>query len=175
MESESKASEHVPRSNSPGKCRHSRTWRTPVLNGCGAWKDAKVTDQSPQPVTDRTPRFRRLRFSNISARRVKYAAAYVVGLPEMFVEDIAYSDIAVYLDPDNAEAGQSAMAPGQPDLCRAGFVLRNVDNVRLHNVQVFDQLGPAVRVINGQRIALEHVSSPTLAEGEELISLTDDL
>ena len=45
--------------------------------------------QSPQPVTDRTPRFRRLRFSNITARRVKYSAAYVVGLPEMFVEDIA--------------------------------------------------------------------------------------
>jgi hypothetical protein len=51
--------------------------------------------------------------------------------------------------------------------------LRNVDNVRLHNVQVFDQLGPAVRVTNGRRIALEHVTSPTLAEGEELVSLTD--
>ena len=144
-----------------------------LFYGCGAWKEAKVTDQSPQPVTERTPRFRRLRFSNISARRVKYSAAYVIGLPEMFVQDIAYSDIAVYLDRDNTEAGQSAMAPGQPDLCRAGFVMRNVDNLRLHNVQVLDPIGPAVSVTNGRRIALEQVSSPTLTEGEKLIELTD--
>jgi hypothetical protein len=58
-------------------------------------------------------------------------------------------------------------------LCRAGFVLRNVDNVRLHNVQVFDQLGPAVRVTNGRRVAIEHLTSPTLGEGEECVSLDD--
>ena len=144
-----------------------------LFYGCGAWAESKVTDQSSQPVTERTPRFRRLRFSNISARRVKYSAAYVVGLPEMFVEDVCYSDIAVYLDRDHSEAGQSAMAPGQPDLCRAGFVLRNVQDARLHNVQVFDQIGPAVTVTNGRRIALEHVTSPTLAAGEQLVSLTD--
>jgi hypothetical protein len=89
----------------------------------------------------------------------------------MFVEDIAYSDIAIYLDRDNTEAGQSAMAPGQPDLCRAGFVLRNVDNVRLHNVQVSDQIGPAVSVTNGRRVSLAHVSSPTLRGGEQLVAL----
>ena len=91
----------------------------------------------------------------------------------MFVQDIAYSDVTVYLDPDNTAAGQSAMAPGQPDLCRAGFVLRNVDGVRLHNVQVVDQLGPAVSVTNGRRVALEHISSPTLAEGQPPTSLTN--
>src|SRR6185369_13777380 len=84
-----------------------------LFYGCGAWKEAKVTDQSSQPVNNGTPRFRRLRFSNISARRVKYSAAYVIGLPEMSVQDIGFSDISVYLDPDNTEAGQSAMAPGQ--------------------------------------------------------------
>ena len=124
-------------------------------------KDPKVIDQSPQPVTDRTPRFRRMRFSNISARRVKYSAAYVVGLPEMFVEEIAYSDVSIYLDPDNTEAGQSAMAPGQPDLCRAGFVLRNVANVRLNNVQVFDQLGPELTVENGRGVTRDGVPVTT--------------
>jgi polygalacturonase len=119
-----------------------------LFYGCGAWGELKVTDQSPQPVTDRTPRFRRLRYSNITARRVKYSAAYVIGLPEMFVEDVAFNDVSVYLDPDNTEAGQSAMAPGQPDLCRAGFVLRNVARARLNNVQVFDQIGDAISVKN---------------------------
>jgi hypothetical protein len=146
-----------------------------LFYGCGAWTDANVTDASPHPVTVRTPRIRRLRFSNISARRVKYSAAYVVGLPEMFVEDVAYSDIAIYLDPENTETGQSAMAPGQPDLCRAGFVLNNVSNVRLHHVQVFDQLGPAVRVRNGKNVTLEHVTSPTLRGGEQLVALENVL
>lgn len=144
-----------------------------LFYGCGAWNDPKVTDASPQEVTDRTPRFRRLRFSNISARRVKYSAAYVVGLPEMFVEDVAYSDITIYLDRDNTEAGQSAMAPGQPDLCRAGFVLKNVRNARLNNVQVFDQIGPAVSVTNAREVTLNQISSPTLEAGVPLIDLKD--
>jgi hypothetical protein len=144
-----------------------------LFYGCGAWDDPKVTNASPKPVTDATPRFRRLRFSNISARRVKYSAAYVVGLPEMFVEDIGYSDIAIYLDRDNTEAGQSAMAPGQPDLCRAGFVFKNVQSVRLNNIQVFDQIGPAVSVTNARDVTLNDISSPTLQDQVPLLSATD--
>ncbi|MEO6435049.1 MAG: hypothetical protein ABIP55_04715, partial [Tepidisphaeraceae bacterium] len=133
----------------------------------------KVTDTSPQPVTDRTPRFRRMCFSNISARRVKYSACYVLGLPEMYVEDIAFSDMAIYLDPDNTEAGQSAMAPIAENLCRAGFFMQNVNGVRLSNVQVFDQIGPAVTVRNARDVSMVNVSSPTLREGEQLVALTD--
>ena len=126
-----------------------------LFYGCGAWGQSKVTDLSPQPVTDRTPRFRRLRFSNISARRVKYSACYVLGLPEMYVEDVAFNDMAIYLDPDNTEAGQSAMAPIAENLCRAGVVLQNVRGVRLSSVQVFDQLGPAVTVKNGRDVMVD--------------------
>jgi polygalacturonase len=126
-----------------------------LFYGCGAWKDPKVTDSSAQPVTDGTPRFRRLRFSGISARRVKYSAAHVVGLPEMFVQDVTFNDIAIDLDPENAQAGQSAMAPNQPDLCRAGFVLRNVEKVRLSNISITNQLGPAIDVGNSKDVATE--------------------
>lgn len=142
-----------------------------LFYGCGAWDDPKVTDASPKEVNAGTPRFRRFRFSNISARRARYSACYVVGLPEMFVEDIGYSDIAIYLDRDNAEAGQSAMAPGQPDLCRAGFVFKNVKNIRLSNIQVHDQLGPAIAITNASDITLHQIDSPTLAPGQELIHL----
>ena len=126
-----------------------------LFYGCGAWGQSKVTDLAPQPVTDRTPRFRRLRFSNISARGVKYSACYVLGLPEMYVEDVAFNDIAIYLDPDNTEAGQSAMAPVAENLCRAGVFLQNVRGVRLNDVQVFDQLGPAVAVKNGRDVMVD--------------------
>jgi polygalacturonase len=145
-----------------------------LFYGCGAWGESKVTDKRPQPVTNATPRFRRLRFSNITARRAKYSACFVIGLPEMFVEDIAYSDISVYLDRDNTKAGDSDMAPDIEQLCRAGFVMKNVRTVRLDNIQIFDQVGPAVRVTNGSEIAIDGLSSPTKQDdGSPLIALID--
>jgi hypothetical protein len=75
----------------------------------------------------------------------------------MFVQDVTFNDIAIDLDPENAQAGQSAMAPNQPDLCRAGFVLRNVEKVRLSNISITNQLGPAIDVGNSKDVATEDV------------------
>lgn len=144
-----------------------------LFYGCGAWGESKVTDKNPQPVTNATPRFRRLRFSNISARRAKYSAAWVMGLPEMWVEDIAFNDVSVYLDPTNTEAGDSDMAPDIDKLCRAGFFLKNVSNVQVNNVQVFDQVGPAVTVQNGRDVTFAGVKSDTRQEDVPLIALKD--
>jgi polygalacturonase len=121
---------------------------------CGAEGSSRVTDQSAHAVDDGTPRFRRLRFSNILARRVKYAAGYVLGLPEMFVEDVAFDNISVYLDPDSTKGGAPVMAPNIPDMCRAGIIVRNARNVKLRRVDVLHQLGPAVSITNSQEIAI---------------------
>jgi hypothetical protein len=51
--------------------------------------------------------------------------------------------------------------------------LENVANARLCNVQVFDQLGPAVRVNNARQVALDRVTSSTLEPGTPLVSLTN--
>ncbi len=128
-----------------------------VLNlfyGCGVWSEDKVTDQSPQPVNVGTPRFRRLRFSNISARNVKYAAVFVLGLPERFVEDVAFDGISVYLDPNNKHGGSPAMAPGIPDMCRAGMVVRNATNIRMSRIDIHDHLGPAIDIENSTDISV---------------------
>ena len=63
----------------------------------------------------------------------------------MFVEDLAYTDVSIYLDEHNTEAGESDMAPGIEKLCRAGFVISNAKDVRLDNVQVRGQIGAAIR------------------------------
>ncbi|MGA3068242.1 MAG: glycoside hydrolase family 28 protein [Tepidisphaeraceae bacterium] len=121
---------------------------------CGAEGSSRVTDQSAHAVDDGTPRFRRLRFSNILARRVKYAAGYVLGLPEMFVEDVAFDNISVYLDTENTKGGAPVMAPNIPDMCRAGIYLRNARNIKLRRIDVVDQLGPAVSITNCQDIGI---------------------
>lgn len=108
---------------------------------CGAHGAAKINDLRPWPVDETTPRFRRFRFSHITARRAKYAAAYILGLPEMPVDDIAITDSDLHLDPSSTESGQPAMAPVCKPTCRAGVVAQNVNGLHLKNVQVRDPLG----------------------------------
>jgi polygalacturonase len=146
-----------------------------VLNlfyGCDAWEDSKVTDRSPRPVDAGTPQFRRMRFSNISARGVKYAAAFVLGLPEMFVDDVAFDGLSIYLDAQNKHGGSPAMAPGVPDMCRAGFVIRNARNLRLRHVDIHDQLGPAVVIDNSADVVVNDLSAKR--DGAAPLATLDD-
>jgi hypothetical protein len=123
------------------------------------------------PVDEGTPRFRRFRFSNITARRVKYAAAYILGLPEMFAEDMIISDCSLHLDPDNSEAGAPAMASVVANHCRAGFIARNVDRLVLRNVDVADQIGAAFTIENGRSIELRGIVARTPDETAEPVEL----
>lgn len=142
-----------------------------LFYGCGAWGSKKVTDTAPQPVDDGTPRFRRFRYSNITARRVKYAAAYILGLPEMFVEDLAISDCAFYLDPENTESGAPAMASVVAKHCRSGLIARNARQLTLRNVEVRDQLGPAIHVENADDVLIASPVAHTPPSDEEPIRL----
>jgi len=149
-------------------------WCPIVVNlfyGCGAWGEKKVTDTSPQPVNEGTPRFRRFRYSNITARNVKYAAAYILGLPEMYVEDLAINDSAFYLDPNNTEAGEPAMASVVGKHCRSGIIARWAERLTLRNVTVADQLGSAMKVTKSRDVLIENADVRTPAAGEESVAL----
>jgi polygalacturonase len=121
---------------------------------CGTSSSSMQLDPRPQPVTSGTPQFRRLRFSNITARKVKVAAAFMLGLPEMSVEDIVLDGISVYMDTTNSQPGSPAMAAGVEDMCRAGLILNNARNVKLRGIDLYDQLGPAVVMKNSQEILI---------------------
>lgn len=113
--------------------------------GPGAWGAERIADKSAWPVDEGTPRFRRIHFSHITAREVQYAAAFLYGLAEMFIDDVSFEDVAVSMALD-AEAGNPAMAPGIPPVRRAGFQVRNVRRLRLRDVEITDQVGPALTV-----------------------------
>jgi polygalacturonase len=129
-----------------------------LFYGCGAWGDAKITDTHAYPVDETTPRFRRMSFSNITARRAKYAAAYILGLPEMAVEDVTLSDLSLHLDPENREAGQPAMATVCADHCRAGIIARHTHRLTLRSIKVHDQLGPEVDVSDSTQVHIGPLS-----------------
>jgi polygalacturonase len=136
-----------------------------LFYACHARDSSNVHDRSAHPVDSGTPRIRRLRFSNISARRAKYAAAFILGLPEMCVEDVIFDGISVYLDPDNTTRGSPAMAVGVADMCRAGFVIRNARTVKLRNIDVHHQLGPAVSIGDADDVAITDLCAQRDDEG----------
>jgi len=113
--------------------------------GPGAWGAERIADRSAWPVDEGTPRFRRIHFSHITAREVQYAAAFLYGLAEMYIEDVSFDDIAISMALD-AEPGNPAMAPGIAPMQRAGFQARNVRRLRLRDVEISNQLGPALAV-----------------------------
>jgi len=137
---------------------------------CGAWGDETVSDKQPHPVTEGTPRFRRIHLSHITARQVKYAAGFLFGLAEMPLEDISLSDISIAMSPD-AEAGYPEMADGLELMRRAGFFVRNARGLRLHNVEVTGQLGPALTLVDVQDVDLSASATHTPDAGAPVIRI----
>jgi polygalacturonase len=140
--------------------------------GCGAWGADRISDKKPWPVNEGTPRFRRIHFSDITAREVQYAAAFVYGLPEMFVEDVSFSDVAVSMALD-AEAGDPAMAPDMAPMQRAGFFACNARGLRFHNVEVTDQLGPALILTDVTDVDISDCTTHTSAADAPVIRMKD--
>jgi polygalacturonase len=147
-----------------------------VLNlfyGCGAWGEKKVMETAPYPVDEGTPRFRRLRFSNITARNVKLAAAYIMGLPEMFVEDVRLTDLSLYLDPHHTQAGPPDMSPAIPNYLRAGIIAEHVRDLVIRNVDVQHQTGAAVFIEDSEHVSIKGVRSHNGITDNGLIEMRD--
>ena len=71
--------------------------------------DTFVSAKHAQPISDGTPRFRRVHLAHITARGVKIAAGFLYGLPEMPIEDVTLNDVSIAMDRD-AEPGFADMA-----------------------------------------------------------------
>jgi polygalacturonase len=121
--------------------------------GCGAWGTLKISDKSPWPIDEGTPCFRRIHLSHITARNVHYAAAFLYGLAESYIEDVSFDDVVISMARD-AEPGNPAMAPDIAPMQRAGFFASNVRGMRFHNVEISDQLGPALNVSQAKDVVI---------------------
>jgi polygalacturonase len=100
-------------------------------------------DKNARPVNEGTPRFRRIGFSHITARNAQYAAAFLVGLPEMPIADVWFEDVTISMAVD-APSGDPDMAPGFGPFQRAGFFAQHVRGLRLERVDISGQLGEAL-------------------------------
>jgi polygalacturonase len=128
--------------------------------GCGAWGDKTVSDKRPHPVTEGTPRFRHIHLSHITAREVQYAAGFVYGLAEMPVEDVLLRDVSISMSQE-AQAGYPDMADDLELMQRAGLFIRNARGLRLLNVEITGQLGPALTLMDVADVEISGCTTQT--------------
>lgn len=99
--------------------------------------DMQYAKTEPAPVSSRTPQFRNIHFSNITAQTNE--AVFINGLEEMPVEDISFHDIQF-------EA-------------QKGILIRNAKNIELHNVRVTTQTGSSLVAENIHDILVDGLRS----------------
>ena len=102
-----------------------------------------VSDRTPQPVDEGTPRFRGIHLAHITATNVQACAAWVSGLPEAPLEDLTLEDVTVSFAPDPAPA-VPAMAEGVPAMASAGVQAQFATGLRIVALRVTGAEGPAV-------------------------------
>lgn len=136
--------------------------------------DPQMTTPEAIPVTERTPVVRGLTIAGVTARGARAAAAFVYGLPEMPIEDLALRDVVVEMTTDPAEPG------GEPDMVREelvmageGMFFKHVRQLELRNVRVETRQGPAVRLerveeatVEGLAMRRKHPGTETLVAAE---------
>lgn len=144
-----------------------------LFYGCGAWDSDRVNNAAAMPVDEGTPRFRHIRFTGISARRTKVAAAFILGLPEQYVEDIALHDVCVEMDVDNTTAGDPDMSPIVEPRCRAGIIARNVRGLSMRDVSVTHSVGPALDVTDAEHLLVAEFHARESVRSHEAVRLAN--
>ncbi len=94
-----------------------------------------VQNRNPQPVDERTPLLQRLVFHDITCYHVHACAGYFYGLPEQPIGEIEMKHIRVDYAED-AVPFMPAMLCGEQEMCRQGFIFRNIHTVILEDVSV---------------------------------------
>jgi len=91
-----------------------------------------------EPVSERTPRFRNIHISNVTANEVKQAG-FLLGLDEMSIENVTFNNI-------NIDA-------------KKGFECINVNNLEFHNLTINAENGPVLQAENIRNLEIEGVKT----------------
>jgi len=111
--------------------------------------DMQYSRVPAEPVSERTPQFRNIRLSNITAYTKQ--AMYINGLDEMPVQEISLNDIVFEAE--------------------TGITIKNAKDIELHNVRVNTKTGPALQAEKTTRLDIDGLLSAKPITGVPLIKL----
>ncbi|TCD28270.1 glycoside hydrolase family 28 protein [Pedobacter psychrodurus] len=113
--------------------------------------DMQYAKTNVEPVSERTPIFRNIHFSNITGQVNQ--AAYLNGLEEMPIDNITFNDI-------NMDA-------------KTGFSINNSSNIEFHNVTVNTELGPSLKALKVNNLIIDGLKSNKPNVNAAVIDLTN--
>ena len=111
--------------------------------------DMEYSKMAPEPVSERTPKFRNIHFSNITGETKD--AIYINGLAEMPVEDISFNDIQF--------------------VAQRGAIIKEASNIELHNVRITAKEGPSLSAENVKGLVIDGVKTMTPVPSQSCIDL----
>lgn len=111
--------------------------------------DMEYAKVAPEPLSDRTPQFRNIRLSNITAYTKQ--AMYINGLEEMPVSEISLNDVVFEAE--------------------TGIIIKNAKDIELHNVRVNTKTGSALQAEKVERLDVDALLSAKPIAGVPLIKL----
>jgi len=113
--------------------------------------DMQYAKTNVEPVSERTPIFRNIHFSNITGQVNQ--AGYLNGLEEMPIDNITFNDI-------NMDA-------------KTGFSIQNSSNIEFHNITVNTELGPSIKALKVNNLILDGLKSNKPHANAAVIDLTN--
>jgi polygalacturonase len=113
--------------------------------------DLQYARMPVEPVSERTPRFRNIHFSNITGQVNQ--AGYLNGLEEMPIENITFN--AINLD------------------AKTGFDIRNANRIEFHNVQVNTEIGPSLKANHVNSLTINGLKSYAPLKNVPIIDLKE--
>jgi polygalacturonase len=113
--------------------------------------DMQYAKTQPEPVSERTPQFRNIHFSNITAETNQ--AIFINGLAEMPVTDISFNDIQFHAN--------------------TGATIKMANGIEFNNVKINTKQGAAISAENVQDLTINNVKTMTPLSGSPVISLNN--
>jgi hypothetical protein len=105
-----------------------------------------------EPLSERTPAFRNLHFSNITVKGAP-VAGYILGLSERPVENVTFTDINIDAD--------------------TGFQCKEAQGITFHDVTIDTKKGPALTCVNTKDLEIDGFRTGRPHADAAVIDLTD--
>lgn len=136
-----------------------------TINGyyqCGGTdpNDMELFSQEKLPVEESTPVFRNIYISNVTARDVKCAAGYILGIPEMPVTSLHVDNFVCSMTKgDHGIAQSPVMAWHVEPKSGYGFYCENMKDVSFNNVHLDVENSPSIMIHRSDLVKVSGLTS----------------
>ena len=108
-------------------------------------KTEYVYSKEKLPVDKGTPQIKNLIFEDIECENTEVCAGFLYGLPEKPIQNVKFKNVSIKFTKDEVEEDYPAMMSFIEKEAKAGFFIKNSENVSFENVEIIGNVGDKIR------------------------------